>query len=232
MMSSRSRSRPLCQPPDRRLRKVARQAGRIDRDLGTDRSRTVPGVDSRLLCNAHVTHGALRHLWARTRIAVLSDFGPLIRARSAWPRSRRSGSPTACSHDTSFVAVQEIVRTAESADDVDQPLPLPAGVSDLAVGVTAGPEPNIVWVASIVVALVGCGSLLRRRRRTGARHEDQARICHHRDPDRLGSEAPLRGRAAGRPVLDSQSDGLVSATTGETFVMQSGEGISRATACS
>ena len=69
---------------------------------------------------------------------------------------------------TSFVAVQEIVRTAESAKDVDQPLPLPAGVSDLAVGVTAGPEPNMVWVASIVVALVGYGSLLRRRRRTGA----------------------------------------------------------------
>ena len=68
--------RPLCQPPDCRFRKVARQAGRIDRDLGTDRSRTVPGVDSRLLCNAHVTHAALRHLWARTRIAVLSDFGP------------------------------------------------------------------------------------------------------------------------------------------------------------
>ena len=69
---------------------------------------------------------------------------------------------------TSFVAVQEIVRTAEGADDVDQPLPMPAGVSDLAVGVTAGPEPDILWVGSIVVALLGCGSLVRmRRRRTG-----------------------------------------------------------------
>ena len=70
---------------------------------------------------------------------------------------------------TSFVAVQEIVRrTSESADDVDQPLPLPAGVSDLAVGVTSGAEPDIVWVASIVVALLGWASLLRmRRRRSG-----------------------------------------------------------------
>ena len=60
---------------------------------------------------------------------------------------------------TSFVAVQEIVRrTTESADDVDQPLPLPAGVSDLAVGVTSGPEPDIVWVCAIVVALLGCAS--------------------------------------------------------------------------
>ena len=67
---------------------------------------------------------------------------------------------------TSFVAVQEIVRrTSESADDVDQPLPLPAGVSDLAVGVTSGPEPNIVWMALIVVALLGWASLVRMRRR-------------------------------------------------------------------
>ena len=66
---------------------------------------------------------------------------------------------------TSFVAVQEVVRrTTESADDVDQPLPLPEGVSDLAVGVTAGPEPEIVWVCAIVLSMLGCVSLLRRRR--------------------------------------------------------------------
>jgi Ca-activated chloride channel family protein len=68
---------------------------------------------------------------------------------------------------TSFIAVQELVRTAESADDVDQPLPLPAGVSDRAVGVAAGPEPNIVWVGLIAIVLVGFESLLRMRRRTG-----------------------------------------------------------------
>jgi Ca-activated chloride channel family protein len=67
---------------------------------------------------------------------------------------------------TSFVAVQEIVRrTTEAAADVDQPLPLPAGVSDLAVGVTSGAEPDIVWVAVIVLAALSCVSLLRLRRR-------------------------------------------------------------------
>jgi Ca-activated chloride channel homolog len=119
--------------------------------------------------SADARHAALRHLWARTRIAVLSDFGP------GNPSAERVAEITSLglaysllTRYTSFVAVQEIVRTADSADDVDQPLPLPAGVSNLAVGVTAGPEPNIVWVASIVVALVGYGSLLRmRRRRTG-----------------------------------------------------------------
>ena len=67
---------------------------------------------------------------------------------------------------TSFVAVQEIVRrTTEGADEVDQPLPLPAGVSDLAVGITAGPEPEIVWVCAIVLSMLSCVSMLRLRRR-------------------------------------------------------------------
>jgi Ca-activated chloride channel family protein len=68
---------------------------------------------------------------------------------------------------TSFVAVQEIVRNADGAEDVDQPLPLPEGVSDLAVGITAGPEPEIVWVVSMVAALFACGSLLKMRGRRG-----------------------------------------------------------------
>ena len=67
---------------------------------------------------------------------------------------------------TSFVAVHELVwRTTEGAEDVNQPLPLPAGVSDLAVGVTNGPEPDIVWVSAIVIAVLTCVSLLRMRRR-------------------------------------------------------------------
>jgi hypothetical protein len=40
-------------------------------------------------------------------------------------------------------------------------------VSDSAVGVTRGPEPEVVWLFAIVVALLGCVSLLRARR--GAR---------------------------------------------------------------
>ena len=70
---------------------------------------------------------------------------------------------------TSFVAVQEIVRrTTEDAEDVDQPLPLPEGVSDLAVGVTNGPEPGVLWVCALAAAWLGCVSLMRvRRRRPG-----------------------------------------------------------------
>jgi Ca-activated chloride channel homolog len=111
--------------------------------------------------SADSRHGALRYLWARTRIADLSDFGP------AAPREDRVAAITSLgltygllTRYTSFVAVQEIVRTRESADNVDQPLPLPEGVSDLAVGVTQGPEPGIEWVLALVVALLAGAQLL------------------------------------------------------------------------
>jgi len=121
--------------------------------------------------NADPRHGALRHLWARTRIAELSDFGPRA------PSEQRIAEITSLgltygllTRYTSFVAVQEIVRrTVEGADEVDQPLPLPAGVSDLAVGITSGDEPGILWVCAIALALLGLVSVLRARPSTGAR---------------------------------------------------------------
>jgi len=60
--------------------------------------------------------------------------------------------------------VHEIVRTTEAADDVDQPLPLPAGVSDRAVGVTSGAEPELVWMYAVVLAVFGWMWLLRLKR--------------------------------------------------------------------
>jgi Ca-activated chloride channel family protein len=64
---------------------------------------------------------------------------------------------------TSFVAVDETVRnTSGDAADVKQPLPLPKGVSNSAVG-RPMPEPELAWlvVAALVVLL---GSGLRRGR--------------------------------------------------------------------
>jgi len=112
-------------------------------------------------------HAAIRHLWARTRIADLSDFGPSTPSAGRIAEITSLGlTYSLLTRYTSFVAIQEIVRTADSGQDVDQPLPLPQGVSDLAVGVTNGPEPEFVWVAAIVATLLICVSL--RRRRYGA----------------------------------------------------------------
>ena len=108
-------------------------------------------------------HGALRHLWARTRVANLSDFG----AGAADSEKVAEVTTLGLTYGlltpyTSFIAVHEIVRNASGdGDDVDQPLPLPAGVSDRAVGVTNGAEPDLVWLSAMVVALFGCASLLR-----------------------------------------------------------------------
>jgi Ca-activated chloride channel family protein len=118
--------------------------------------------------SSDLSHAALRHLWARARIAELSDFGPGFTGEERKAEITSLGLTYGLlTRFTSFVAVQEIVRhTTGTADDVDQPLPLPAGVSELAVGVTSGTEPGIVWAAVIVVMALGCVSLLRVRRRS------------------------------------------------------------------
>ena len=61
------------------------------------------------------------------------------------------------------MAVQEVVRTAEAANDVDQPLPMPQGVSDLAVGVTNGSEPELIWVTAILIAALASVAAMRLR---------------------------------------------------------------------
>ena len=120
--------------------------------------------------DSNARHSALRHLWARTRIAELSDFGPGAPDQDRVNEIASLGLTYGLlTRYTSFVAVQEIVRTAESGEHVDQPLPLPAGVSDLAVGVTRGPEPEFFWVCALALVLFAGTSLMRaRRRRPGA----------------------------------------------------------------
>jgi Ca-activated chloride channel family protein len=118
--------------------------------------------------NADGGHAALRYLWARTRIADLSDFRPAAltdeRVADITSLGLTYGLLT---RYTSFVAVQEVVRTKESGIDVDQPLPLPEGVSESAVGVRQGPEPGVAWAAALVASLFAWTQLRAwRRRRT------------------------------------------------------------------
>ena len=168
MTSNRAGGRPLCQPSRGGVWQVARRGDRVRRDFG---DRPVAGHTRRSIpvssASEDANHAALRHLWARTRIAELSDFGPRDPSEEGKAEILSLGLTYGLlTRYTSFVAVQEIVRrTADGADQVDQPLPLPAGVSDLAVGVTSGAEPDVVWLAAIVVVMLGCVSVLRARRR-------------------------------------------------------------------
>jgi Ca-activated chloride channel family protein len=89
---------------------------------------------------------ALEQLWARMKISELSDF---------YNDEANQKEVTALGLQyhlltkfTSFIAVQQIVRATTGSVDVDQPLPLPAGVSDSAVpDMAQGDEPPFVLVA-------------------------------------------------------------------------------------
>jgi Ca-activated chloride channel family protein len=101
---------------------------------------------------------ALAQLWARARVAALGDFGLEGSAESHRKEIVDLGLKYALlTPFTSFVAVLEIVRNAGGEGrDVDQPLPLPDGVSNSAVGMTQGSEPELVYMllALALLALV------------------------------------------------------------------------------
>jgi Ca-activated chloride channel homolog len=104
---------------------------------------------------------ALRYLWARNRIAELSDYGAERvdddRVKQITGLGLKYNLLTPY---TSFIAVREkVVNPNGRADDVDQPLPLPLGVSDLAVGA----EPEIVWLLASLV-LIAAYFMIRRWR--------------------------------------------------------------------
>ncbi len=95
---------------------------------------------------------ALKYLWARSRITSLSDLNNLK------PDDQRIGEVTKLGLEyslltayTSFVAVDKLKRADGEVVTVKQPLPLPEGVSDSAVGrgrrmlkaqVAASPKPG------------------------------------------------------------------------------------------
>ena len=78
---------------------------------------------------------ALRYLWARHRIATLADFQQYERGSNFEAEITQLGLDyNLMTAYTSFVAVDQRVRnTTGGSDTVKQPLPLPDGVSNLAV---------------------------------------------------------------------------------------------------
>jgi Ca-activated chloride channel family protein len=106
------------------------------------------------------SNSALRYLWARSKIAELSDFGDGQASDDVVKEVTRLGLKyNLLTPYTSFIAVREmVVNPGGDADDVRQPLPLPDGVIDTAVGA----EPELWWLltASMIVAAI---FMLRRR---------------------------------------------------------------------
>lgn len=108
--------------------------------------------------------GALRQLWARQRIQQLSDQEALEGGSAQREAITALGLRySLLTQYTSFIAVDQVVRTDQPAVPVDQALPLPQGVSENAVGaaVPSTPEPA-AWL-SLIVVLGLVGSALFRR---------------------------------------------------------------------
>lgn len=101
-------------------------------------------------------HAALPQLWARTRIARLSDF-PSTSGDAETSREVTTLGLTysLLTKHTSFIAVIEAVRNpGGEGTDTNQPLPLPDGVENSAVGYGTGDEPSL-WAL-----VLGCAALV------------------------------------------------------------------------
>jgi len=80
-------------------------------------------------------NAALRYLWARHRITLLSDYNRLRPTDQRIEEVTNLGlTYNLLTAYTSFVAVDTEIRTDGKPTTVKQPLPLPQGVSDYAVG--------------------------------------------------------------------------------------------------
>jgi Ca-activated chloride channel family protein len=123
---------------------ITGKGGRGDYSSSVDVSSVRPDEENR----------ALRYLWARTRIAELSDYGlGEVTDANVKEITALGLKYNLLTRYTSFIAVREkIVNPNGAATDVNQPSPLPVGVSDMAVG----SEPEIVWllVAGLLALLL------------------------------------------------------------------------------
>jgi Ca-activated chloride channel family protein len=104
---------------------------------------------------------AIRYLWARTRIARLSDFN----FQRGNPENKAEITTLGLTYNlltayTSFIAVNDVIVNPDGqSEHVNQPLPLPLNVSNLAVGgpVSNVPEPEmsiLLIFAALMLAMI------------------------------------------------------------------------------
>jgi len=133
--------------------------------------RSVEGAyrNEALAADASDASAALRYLWARQRIAALSDQEALEGGGAQKEAITALGLRyNLLTQYTSFIAVDRIVRNSNPAltPTVDQPAPMPAGVSNLAIGaeVPSTPEPEAWLALAVTLVVVVAGALALRRR--------------------------------------------------------------------
>ena len=123
------------------------------------------------VANTQLNEGnsALRYLWARSRIAELSDYG----AYQVQEENQKAITELGLKYNlltrfTSFIAVREMVTNPTgSAQDVNQALPLPLRVSNMAVGggTEVGSEPELIFLIAAAFMIAATAIFFRRKRR-------------------------------------------------------------------
>jgi Ca-activated chloride channel homolog len=80
-------------------------------------------------------HAALKYLWAREKIRMIDDMGGESDAKAKDDVTKLGLKYNLLTNYTSFIAIDSLIRNAGGKQtSVTQPLPLPQGVSDYAVG--------------------------------------------------------------------------------------------------
>lgn len=120
------------------------------------------------LSESSENHQAIRYLWARKRLNMLTAYG---HARDD-EKTKEEIIAIGLAHNmvtpyTSFVAVLDTIRNPEGeSTDVDQPSPLPRGVSNLAIGgYQTGAEPGERWIFWMAAVVMGTGVWYGKRRK-------------------------------------------------------------------
>ena len=113
-------------------------------------------------------NAALRQLWARKKLFFLSDFNTAYGDDGNKEEIINLGMQyNLLTAHTSFVAVHEVVRNPEAQSrDIRQPLPLPAGVSEFAVGggMQNAPEPEFYLLILMAFLIILFAALKKIRR--------------------------------------------------------------------
>ncbi len=101
-------------------------------------------------------NSALRYLWARKKIARLSDYNSSKDTDTKTQIATLGLSYNLLTTETSFIAVSERIRNpGGQADNIKHPLPLPKHVSNLAIGGHSVPEPGFhLLLASLIFVFI------------------------------------------------------------------------------
>jgi len=138
------------------------------------------------------TNSALRYLWARHRIALLSDYNKLNKQDERVKEVTQLGlTYNLLTAYTSFVAVDTQIRIKDGqAVTVKQPLPLPQGVSDYAVG------GNRSFAGKSVSSFAAAPSIL------GFKNKAMEESLEHKKEDRLAGESEIDATSHDKSTIE------------------------------